>query len=118
MYADQFEIYHGNSNPDLARKISRYLGAETGRLDVFQFANENIGAMTNPCCGDSGRREQRLRENRRRNSNRRVTLTSPGLSCGPWRSCPPPSRGGQFLRVYGLAWQIARRFESADIPGR
>ncbi|MEO8463680.1 MAG: ribose-phosphate pyrophosphokinase [Chloroflexota bacterium] len=42
MYADQFEIYHGNSNPDLARKISRYLGAETGRLDVFKFANENI----------------------------------------------------------------------------
>ena len=42
MYADQFEIYHGNSNPDLARKISRYLGAETGRLEVFQFANENI----------------------------------------------------------------------------
>ncbi|MEO8468776.1 MAG: ribose-phosphate diphosphokinase, partial [Chloroflexota bacterium] len=42
MYADQFEIYHGNSNPDLARKIARYLGAETGRLDVFKFANENI----------------------------------------------------------------------------
>ena len=42
VYADQFEIYHGNSNPDLARKISRYLGTETGRLDVFEFANENI----------------------------------------------------------------------------
>jgi len=41
VYADQFEIYHGNSNPDLARKISRYLGAEPGRLEVFQFANEN-----------------------------------------------------------------------------
>jgi ribose-phosphate pyrophosphokinase len=42
VYADQFEIYHGNSNPDLARKISRYLGTEPGRLDVFQFANDNI----------------------------------------------------------------------------
>jgi len=42
VYADQFEIYHGNSNPDLARKISRYLGTQPGRLDVFQFSNENI----------------------------------------------------------------------------
>ena len=42
LYADQFEIYHGNSNPDLARKISRYLGSEPGKLEVFQFANENI----------------------------------------------------------------------------
>ena len=42
LYADQFEIYHGNSNPDLARKISRYLGTEPGKLEVFQFANENI----------------------------------------------------------------------------
>src|SRR5262245_25127457 len=42
LYADQFEIYHGNANPDLARKISRYLGTEAGRAEVFQFANENI----------------------------------------------------------------------------
>jgi ribose-phosphate pyrophosphokinase len=42
LYADQFEIYHGNANPDLARKISRYLGTEPGRAEVFQFANENI----------------------------------------------------------------------------
>ncbi len=42
VYADQFEIYHGNANPDLARKICRYLGSEPGRLEVFQFANENI----------------------------------------------------------------------------
>jgi len=41
VYADQFEIYFGNSNPDLARKICRYLGTEPGRVDVFQFANEN-----------------------------------------------------------------------------
>ena len=42
LYADQFEIYHGNANPDLARKICRYLGTEPGKLEVFQFANENI----------------------------------------------------------------------------
>ena len=42
MYADQFEIYHGNANPDLARKICLYLGVEPGKAEVFQFANENI----------------------------------------------------------------------------
>ena len=42
VYSDQFEIYHGNANPDLARKICRYLGQEPGRLEAFQFANENI----------------------------------------------------------------------------
>ncbi len=39
---DQFEIYHGNANPELAGKICRYLGIEPGRAEVFQFANENI----------------------------------------------------------------------------
>jgi ribose-phosphate pyrophosphokinase len=42
VYADQFEIYHGNSNPDLARRIARWLGSECGKAEVFQFANENI----------------------------------------------------------------------------
>jgi ribose-phosphate pyrophosphokinase len=42
VYADQFEIYHGNANPDLATKICRYLATEPGRAEVFQFANENI----------------------------------------------------------------------------
>ena len=42
MYADQFQVYHGNANPDLARKICRYLGMEPGPVNVFQFANENI----------------------------------------------------------------------------
>ncbi len=42
LHADQFEIYHGNANPDLARKIARYLGVELGVAEVFQFANENI----------------------------------------------------------------------------
>jgi ribose-phosphate pyrophosphokinase len=42
LYTDQFEIYHGNANPELARKIARYLGTEPGKAEVFQFANENI----------------------------------------------------------------------------
>jgi ribose-phosphate pyrophosphokinase len=42
LYADQFEIYHGNANPELARKIASYLGSECGKAEVFQFANENI----------------------------------------------------------------------------
>jgi ribose-phosphate pyrophosphokinase len=42
LYADQFEIYHGNANPVLAAKIARYLGSEPGKAEVFQFANENI----------------------------------------------------------------------------
>jgi phosphoribosylpyrophosphate synthetase len=42
MYADQFEIYHGNSNPELSRKICQYLGVDAGKAEVFQFANENI----------------------------------------------------------------------------
>ncbi len=42
MYADQFEIYTGNANRGLAEKICRYLGMDLGRLEVFQFSNENI----------------------------------------------------------------------------
>ena len=42
MYADQYEIYNGNANPELARKIAHWLGSEPGRAEVFQFANENI----------------------------------------------------------------------------
>ena len=42
MYADQIEIYTGNANRDLARKICRYLDVKEGRAEVFQFANENI----------------------------------------------------------------------------
>jgi len=40
--APAFEIYHGNANPELARKIAGYLGTECGKAEVFQFANENI----------------------------------------------------------------------------
>ncbi len=42
MYADQFEIYTGHANRGLAEKICRYLGMDLGRLEVFQFSNENI----------------------------------------------------------------------------
>jgi ribose-phosphate pyrophosphokinase len=42
VYADQFEIYHGNANPELARKIAHWVGGEPGRAEVFNFANENI----------------------------------------------------------------------------
>ncbi len=42
VYSDRFDIYTGNANPDLARKICRYLGVELGQAEVFQFANENI----------------------------------------------------------------------------
>ena len=40
--ADQFDIYTGNANPELARNICRYLNIDLGRAEVFQFANENI----------------------------------------------------------------------------
>jgi ribose-phosphate pyrophosphokinase len=40
--ADQFDVYTGNSNPELARNICRYLGIDLGRAEVFEFANENI----------------------------------------------------------------------------
>ena len=39
---DQLGIYTGNANPDLARKVCRYLGIELGRAEVFEFANENV----------------------------------------------------------------------------
>ncbi|HEV2006084.1 MAG TPA: ribose-phosphate pyrophosphokinase [Candidatus Limnocylindrales bacterium] len=42
MYADQFQIYAGNANRDLAAKICRYLASDLGKIDVFEFANENI----------------------------------------------------------------------------
>jgi ribose-phosphate pyrophosphokinase len=39
---DHYDLYTGNANPELARKIGRYLGRELGRAEVFEFANENI----------------------------------------------------------------------------
>src|SRR3954452_925193 len=40
--SDQFDLYTGNANPDLARKIAAYLGRGLGNVEVFEFANENI----------------------------------------------------------------------------
>ena len=40
--ADQFDVYTGNANPELARMICRYLGVDLGRSEVFEFSNENI----------------------------------------------------------------------------
>jgi ribose-phosphate pyrophosphokinase len=42
VYADEFSIYSGNANRELAQKICRYLRTHMGQVDVFQFANENI----------------------------------------------------------------------------
>jgi ribose-phosphate pyrophosphokinase len=42
VYADEFSIYAGNANRPLADRICRYLKTRMGRVEVFQFANENI----------------------------------------------------------------------------
>jgi ribose-phosphate pyrophosphokinase len=42
VYSDSLDVYAGNANPGLARRICRYLGVELGPAEVFQFANENI----------------------------------------------------------------------------
>ena len=42
MYSDSFDVYSGNANLGLARKICRYLGVPLGQAEVFSFANENI----------------------------------------------------------------------------
>jgi ribose-phosphate pyrophosphokinase len=40
--SDHYDLYTGNANPELARKIGRYLNRDLGRSEVFEFANENI----------------------------------------------------------------------------
>jgi ribose-phosphate pyrophosphokinase len=42
LYSDSIDVYSGNANPGLARKICRYLGVALGRAEVFSFSNENI----------------------------------------------------------------------------
>ena len=42
VFSDQYDLYTGNSNPELARKIARYLGRDLGHAQVFEFPNENI----------------------------------------------------------------------------
>ena len=39
---ETLDLYTGNANRELARKIGRYLGVQLGRCEVFEFANENI----------------------------------------------------------------------------
>jgi ribose-phosphate pyrophosphokinase len=40
--AEALGLYSGNANPELARRISRYLGTGLGSSEVFEFSNENI----------------------------------------------------------------------------
>jgi ribose-phosphate pyrophosphokinase len=40
--AEALDLYAGNANPELARKIGLYLDVTPGRVEVFEFANENI----------------------------------------------------------------------------
>lgn len=40
--ADELKIFTGNTHPDLAQAICDYLGAPLGKIDVFEFSNENI----------------------------------------------------------------------------
>jgi ribose-phosphate pyrophosphokinase len=40
--SDALGLYTGNANPDLAARISHYLGTDLGSAEVFEFANENI----------------------------------------------------------------------------
>jgi ribose-phosphate pyrophosphokinase len=42
VYADEFSLYAGNANRPLAERITRFLKTDLGRVEVFQFANENI----------------------------------------------------------------------------
>ena len=39
---ETLDLYTGNANATLARKIGRYLDVSLGRCEVFEFANENI----------------------------------------------------------------------------
>jgi ribose-phosphate pyrophosphokinase len=39
---ESYDLYHGNANVRLAQKIGSYLGRDLGRLEVFEFSNENI----------------------------------------------------------------------------
>src|SRR6187399_2332638 len=39
---ETLDLYAGNANPELARKIGLYLDVTPGQVEVFEFANENI----------------------------------------------------------------------------
>jgi ribose-phosphate pyrophosphokinase len=40
--ADELKIFTGNTHPTLARSICEYLGTPLGRMEVFEFSNENL----------------------------------------------------------------------------
>jgi ribose-phosphate pyrophosphokinase len=39
---DELKVFTGNSHPELAKRVTDYLGIPLGRAEVFQFSNENI----------------------------------------------------------------------------
>ena len=38
---DEMKVFSGNSNPELAEAIGRYLGISLGKVEVFKFSNDN-----------------------------------------------------------------------------
>jgi ribose-phosphate pyrophosphokinase len=40
--ADELKVFTGNTHPALARSICDYLGTPLGRMEVFEFSNENL----------------------------------------------------------------------------
>jgi ribose-phosphate pyrophosphokinase len=39
---DELKVFSGNAHPQLAQKICEYLGIPLGKMEVFEFSNENI----------------------------------------------------------------------------
>lgn len=39
---DELKVFSGNAHPQLAQNICEYLGLPLGKMDVYQFSNENI----------------------------------------------------------------------------
>jgi ribose-phosphate pyrophosphokinase len=39
---DDLKIFSGNAHPELAREVCQYLNIPLGKMEVFQFSNENI----------------------------------------------------------------------------
>jgi ribose-phosphate pyrophosphokinase len=39
---DELKVFTGNSHPNLAKRVTDYLGIPLGQAEVFQFSNENI----------------------------------------------------------------------------
>ena len=39
---DELKVFSGNAHPQLSQQICEYLGLPLGKMDVFQFSNENI----------------------------------------------------------------------------